>query len=102
MKKLAAVLMIWALTAGFAAEPAKFEAAAKPDYLLSPGDKLSISIEQDPSPGRPIDVLVLASGELEVPVSRCCESVISVQAKGRALKDVENDLKAKLEGDFYH
>jgi protein involved in polysaccharide export with SLBB domain len=107
MKTLIYILAASAVLNAFGAEPLKSDVAkagqsGKPDYLLSPGDKLSITIDQDPAPGRPVDVLVLASGELEVPVSRCCESTITIPAKGRPLKEVENDLKTKLEEDFYH
>lgn len=70
-------------------------------YQLAPLDKLTVSIEQDPVPGRPIEISVSSLFNLEVPVSRCCETTISMNVKGKTLADVQAELKTKLEQDFY-
>jgi protein involved in polysaccharide export with SLBB domain len=70
-------------------------------YQLAPLDKLTVSIEQDPVLGRPIEISVSSLFNLEVPVSRCCETTISMNVKGKTLANVQAELKTKLEQDFY-
>jgi protein involved in polysaccharide export with SLBB domain len=70
-------------------------------HPLAPLDKLTVSIEQDPVPGRPVEVLVSSLYNLEIPVSRCCENTISINVKGKTLGEVQSELKTKLEQDFY-
>jgi protein involved in polysaccharide export with SLBB domain len=74
---------------------------APENYQLAPLDKLTVSVEQDPIPGRPVEVLVSSLYNLEVPVSRCCEATISINVKGKSLGEVQSELKTKLEQDFY-
>jgi protein involved in polysaccharide export with SLBB domain len=74
---------------------------APDSHALAPLDKLTVSIEQDPIPGRPIEVLVSSLYILEIPVSRCCETTISINVKGKTLGEVQSELKTKLEQDFY-
>ncbi len=70
-------------------------------YLLSPMDKLSVSVSQDPVPGRPTDVSVSPLGDLTIPVSRCCEESITIYVRGKSVEEVEKELKERLEVDFY-
>ena len=74
---------------------------APENHEFAPLDKLTVSIEQDPIPGRPVEVLVSSLYHLEIPVSRCCEATISVNVKGKTLAEVQSELKTKLEQDFY-
>lgn len=70
-------------------------------YQLSPMDKLSISIAQDPVAGRPVEVSVSPLGDLVVPVSRCCEESITVNVRGKTVEEAETEIKKRLEGEFY-
>src|SRR5437773_8442634 len=71
------------------------------DYKLSPMDKLSISVAQDPVTGKPVEISVSPLGDLTVPVSRCCEDSITIRVAGKTVDEAEKELKAKLEADFY-
>jgi protein involved in polysaccharide export with SLBB domain len=77
------------------------QAPTPEDYKLAPLDKLSISIEQDPVAGRPIEIGVSSLFNLDVPVSRCCETTISMNVRGKTLAEVQAELKSKLEQDYY-
>jgi protein involved in polysaccharide export with SLBB domain len=70
-------------------------------YQLNPMDKISVSIAQDPAPGRPVELSVSPLGDLVVPVSRCCEDSIVVSVRGKTVEEVEKDLKKRLEEEFY-
>lgn len=70
-------------------------------YQLSPMDKLSVAIAQDPVAGRPVEISVSPLGDLAVPVSRCCEESIVLNVRGKTVEAVEKELKEKLEADFY-
>jgi protein involved in polysaccharide export with SLBB domain len=70
-------------------------------YQLSPMDKLSVSISQDPVTGRPVEVSVSPLGDLTVPVSRCCEDSITVNVRGKTVEEAEKEIKQRLEADFY-
>jgi protein involved in polysaccharide export with SLBB domain len=101
------VLVGWSLVLvllGAEVQPApKSDPAPKGvDPVLSYQDKLSFSVDQDPAPGRPVTVLVTAGGDLEVPVSRCCDTTITVAAVGRRLSEVEADLQRMLAAEYYH
>lgn len=71
------------------------------NYQLAPLDKLTVHIEQDPIAGRPIEISVSSLYNLEVPVSRCCESTISLNVKGKSVTEVQAELKTRLERDYY-
>lgn len=71
------------------------------EYRLAPMDKLTVQIEEDPVPGRPIEISVTALYNLDVPVSRCCESAISINVRGKTLAEVESELRTRLERDYY-
>jgi protein involved in polysaccharide export with SLBB domain len=101
--KYAALVLLAAsspLIAQQAPEPVLAAAPAQ-EYHLSPLDKLTVSIEQDPIPGRAIEITVSSLYNLEVPVSRCCENAISINVRGKTLAEVESELKTKLEQDHY-
>jgi protein involved in polysaccharide export with SLBB domain len=70
-------------------------------YRLNPMDKLSVSIAQDPAPGRPVELSVSPLGDLVVPVSRCCEESVVLSVRGKSVEEVEKELKTRLEADFY-
>jgi len=70
-------------------------------YQLSPMDKLSVSISQDPIPGKPVEVSVSPLGDLTVPVSRCCEDSIIVNVRGKTVEAAEKEIKERLEADYY-
>ena len=70
-------------------------------YQLSPMDKLSVSVAQDPVAGKPVEVAVSPLGDLTVPVSRCCEESVTIRVAGKTVEEAEKELKTKLEGDFY-
>lgn len=73
-----------------------------PAYKLSPMDKLSVSISQDPIPGKPVEINVSPLGDLTIPVSRCCEDSLTVtNIAGKTIEDVEKQLKQRLEEEFY-
>lgn len=76
--------------------------AAEPDaYQLNPLDKLTVSVEQDPVPGKAVEIVVSSLHAIEVPVSRCCEATISINVRGKTLRDVREELKTKLEAEYY-
>jgi protein involved in polysaccharide export with SLBB domain len=77
------------------------QAAAPESHQLSPMDKLTISIDQDPIPGRPIEVAVSSLYNLEIPVSRCCESTIALNVKGKSVAEVQAELKSRLQQEYY-
>jgi protein involved in polysaccharide export with SLBB domain len=70
-------------------------------YQLSPMDKLSVSISQDPIPGKPVEVSVSPLGDLTVPVSRCCEDSIIINVCGKTVEAAEKEIKERLEADYY-
>jgi protein involved in polysaccharide export with SLBB domain len=85
----------------FACAPFIHAQVAPENHAFAPLDKLTISIEQDPVPGRPVEVLVSSLYNLEIPVSRCCEATISINVKGKTFAEVQSELKTKLEQEFY-
>ena len=70
-------------------------------YQLSPMDKLSITIAQDPVAGKPAEITISPLGDLSVPVSRCCEDVVTVNVRGKTIEQVEKEIREKLESEFY-
>ena len=70
-------------------------------YQLNPMDKLTVHVEQDPVPGRPVEVVVSSLFNLEIPVSRCCERTVSINVRGKTVAEVQAELKNKLEDQFY-
>jgi protein involved in polysaccharide export with SLBB domain len=75
---------------------------AAPQYKLSPMDKLSVSVTQDPVAGKPVEINVSPLGDVTVPVSRCCEDSVTVtNIAGRTIEDVEKLVAQKLEMEFY-
>lgn len=75
--------------------------SAMESHVVQPGDKLAFSIEQDPTSGAPIQQVVSPFGLLTIPVSRCCESTVTVQAGKKTIRQVQDELKALLEQDYY-
>jgi protein involved in polysaccharide export with SLBB domain len=96
--KLHSILFGILCSASLMADP---QGPTSEDYKLAPLDKLSISIEQDPVAGRPIEIGVSSLFNLDVPVSRCCETTISMNVRGKTLAEVQAELKSKLEQDYY-
>lgn len=70
-------------------------------YQLNPLDKLTVAVEQDPVPGKPVEVAVSSLFNIDVPVSRCCDTTISINVRGKSVADVQNELKSKLEEKYY-
>ncbi len=101
MKSAAAFTLASLCATLLAQAPAPNAPPGSDAYQLAPLDKLTISVDQDPVPGRPVEVLVSSLYNLEVPVSRCCESTITINVKGKTLADAQAELKTKLETDFY-
>lgn len=71
-------------------------------YQLNPLDKLTVAVEQDPVPGKPVEVAVSSLFNIDVPVSRCCETTISINVRGKTVADVQAELKARLEEKYYN
>src|SRR6185437_2828346 len=80
--------------------PAIGKPSAADNYQLAPLDKLTVSIEQDPVAGRAIEVAVSSLYNLDIPVSRCCETTVSLNVKGKTVAEVQSELKTQLE-DYY-
>jgi protein involved in polysaccharide export with SLBB domain len=74
---------------------------ATPAYQLNPLDKLAVSVEEDPVPGKPVEIAVSSLFNIEVPVSRCCERTISINVRGKTVAEAQAELKAKLEAQYY-
>lgn len=72
------------------------------EHVLTTQDKLSFAVEQDPSPGKPIAIVVSADGQVDVPISRCCEQTITVRAAGKTIGQLENELQTLLAQEYYH
>lgn len=70
-------------------------------YQLNPMDKLSITIAQDPVAGKPAEITISPLGDLAVPVSRCCDDVVTVNVRGKTIEDVEKEIREKLEAEYY-
>jgi hypothetical protein len=100
------------------AEPAAAAPVATPDaanpatglatrnHILQPLDKVAFFIEQDPAPvasneRRTLDLAVSAQGQLEVPVSRCCEQALVFDVKGKSIEQAEKEIREGLMADFY-
>jgi protein involved in polysaccharide export with SLBB domain len=71
------------------------------NYVLTPMDKLSISIAQDPVVGKPVEISVSPLGDLTIPVSRCCEDAVTVNVRGKTVEEAEQEIKKRLEADYY-
>jgi protein involved in polysaccharide export with SLBB domain len=99
--KLTFILFFCATTLAALAPASLGQAATREDYKLAPLDKLTVNIEQDPISGRPVEVGVSSLYNVDVPVSRCCETMISLNVKGKTMREVESELKTKLEQDYY-
>jgi polysaccharide export outer membrane protein len=67
-------------------------AAAGQSYLIEPGDRLSISVIEDPSLNR--TVLVRPDGRISMPLAG------SIQAGGRTTEAVETAIRRALSRDF--
>lgn len=75
--------------------------SAMESHVVQPGDKLGFSVDQDPTSGAPVQQIVSPFGLLSIPVSRCCESTITVQAGKKTIKQIQDEIKALLEQDYY-
>jgi protein involved in polysaccharide export with SLBB domain len=91
------LLAILCASTAFAQAPAD----SAMSYRLNPLDKLTVLIEQDPVPGKPVEIPVSSLYHIEVPVSRCCETTISLNVKEKTLAEVQEELKTKLEAQYY-
>ena len=92
------ILFSWALAARILAQNSADNAGG---YQLNPLDKLTVSVEQDPAPGKAVEIAVSSLFNIEVPVSRCCEATISINVRGKTLSEVQAELKSKLEEQYY-
>ncbi|MDX1952118.1 MAG: polysaccharide biosynthesis/export family protein [Verrucomicrobiota bacterium] len=70
-------------------------------YQLAPMDKLSILIQEDPAPGKATELSVSALGDIVVPISRCCEESINLNVRGKTVEQVQKELTAELEKQYY-
>jgi protein involved in polysaccharide export with SLBB domain len=75
--------------------------APTPSYQLSPMDKLTVSVSQDPAAGKPIEISVSPLGDLTIPISRCCEDAVTVSVRGKTVEQAEKEIKERLESEFY-
>lgn len=76
-------------------------------HILQPLDKVAFYIEEDPAPVRPnerktLDLAVSAQGQLEVPVSRCCEQVLVINTKGKTIDQAEEEIRKLLLAEYYN
>lgn len=95
MRACVFILLAWAALVSVQGQ------SAIASYQLSPMDKLSVTIAQDPIGGRPIEVNVSPLGDLTVPVSRCCEDSVTINVRGKTVEEAEKELKRRLEEEFY-
>ncbi|MGV3774408.1 MAG: hypothetical protein ACO1QB_16020, partial [Verrucomicrobiales bacterium] len=77
------------------------------NHVLQPLDKVAFYIEEDPAPvkqneRRTIDLAVSSQGQLEVPVSRCCEQVLVLNVKGKTVEQAEREIRDLLLADYYN
>jgi protein involved in polysaccharide export with SLBB domain len=93
------MLLMFLAAAGTLAQPLDDATAA---YRLSPLDKLTVQVEQDPIPGKPVEISVSSLYHIEVPVSRCCETTISLNVRDKTITQVQDELKARLEAQYYN
>lgn len=108
--------LVWLATAGLRAQEtnpplatgdpsgsaAAAAALASPAQVLEPGDKIQFFIEEDPvKGGGPVELLVSSLGDLYFPVSRNSDVVISVNVKGKTAAAVKEELKTRLDADYY-
>jgi protein involved in polysaccharide export with SLBB domain len=93
-----ASILICILATGLSAFAQADNSAA---YQLNPLDKLTVSVEQDPVPGKPVEIVVTSLHNIDVPVSRCCEATLSLNVRGKTLGEVQSELKTKLESQYY-
>jgi len=75
--------------------------SAMESHVVQPGDKLGFSVDQDPTSGAPIQQIVSPFGLLSIPVSRCRESTVTVQAGKKTIKQIQDEIKALLEQEYY-
>jgi hypothetical protein len=72
-------------------------------HELRTGDRLRFRIEEDPAIGRePILVAVNSVGEASFPVSRESDIRVTLPVRGKTLKQVKEQLSARLLEDYYH
>ena len=89
------------VTAMLSASLVAFGQAAPLGRALAPMDKLSVVVVQDPVQGRPVEVSVSPLGDLTIPVSRCCESSVTINVQGKTVEQAEQEIKQRLEAEFY-
>ena len=94
MKLFLAILFAAGVLAQDLADPAA-------NYRLNPLDKLTVLVEQDPVAGKPVEVSVSSLYHIEVPVSRCCETTVSLNVKDKTLREVQEELTSKLQERYY-
>lgn len=72
-------------------------------YELRSGDRLRFRIEEDPATGRePLMVAVNTVGEASFPVSRESDLRVTLGVRGKTLKQVKENLTARLLEDYYN
>jgi protein involved in polysaccharide export with SLBB domain len=72
-------------------------------HELRTGDRLRFRIEEDPATGKePILVAVNSVGEASFPVSRESDIRVTLPVRGKTLKQVREQLAARLLEDYYH
>ena len=78
---------------------------AKSSDQLGSGDKLQFVIEEDPATAGgtkgPTELVVGPGGEVNFPVSRDADQFISVNVRDKTLAKIKDELKSKLDADFY-
>lgn len=87
------------------AQEAQDEQPAAPatrEHRLGPQDKVSYKVEEDPARAKEEIVTVSALGELRLRVSQGYDEFITVEAAGRTLAEVQDDVRKRLEQDYYH
>ena len=69
---------------------------------LQPQDKLLFKVDEDPIKGPgPEFVFVSAQSEASFKVSRGFDETIKLNVRGKTLAQVQQELKSKLESDYY-
>lgn len=73
------------------------------DLRLNPMDKLSFTIREDPVKSSTATVVpVLSTFDLYFPVSAGFDEIITINARGKTLGQIRQELKKILDTDFYY
>src|SRR5713226_8426713 len=101
------ILLIFLCCVAFAfgplsAQPAAIKPNATDTSKLGLGDKITFRLAEDPYPNRTwITNMVGSAGEIDFPIGYGAVTRITVKALDRTLAEVKDELKKRLEDDYY-